>query len=446
MFSASNNLRGTIPIDISILSQLEQISLSGNSLTRNIATTLSYLPNLEVLELDHNNFSGRLDFLFSAARRRQLEAGPLFPRLRTLDLASNVLEGSLPESVGMLSFLQILSLEGNTLTGSVATALSQLSLLNVLSLANNDFDDTLNEILFRRMSQLQYLDLSGNFFRGNLAVLDSLQPLLLLDLSNNMIEGPIPQTLPPNLTTLLLNGNVLTGEIPSSIGLSTKLENMDLSMNELSGEIPLALFRLTTLRSLFLSRNSLVGTLPPYFLNLQFLQELSLRNTNLIGTIPFELPPKLEPLDLSENEMTGEIPTLPTSLRFLLLNRNQFVGSIPTSLSQLTDLSKQCILLVGWNEVCISVVLSFLSRYSFQRLNTQTCYICNRTQRCFLLLFFHLGQWWQQYYFRGMQLLFCVLCIWQQQQQQQQHDECLSGYSKHEWQFGALGLELFQRL
>jgi hypothetical protein len=46
---------------------------------------------------------------------------------------------------------------------------------------------------------------------------------------------------------LLLNDNGLTGEIPTEIGLLTKLSALTLSANELSGMVPTEMGQLTLL-------------------------------------------------------------------------------------------------------------------------------------------------------------------------------------------------------
>jgi Leucine-rich repeat (LRR) protein len=59
-----------------------------------------------------------------------------------------------------------------------------------------------------------------------------------------------------------LSKNLLSGEIPSSLGNLLKLERLNLSSNQLQGEVPPSLGKLTSLHMLNLSNNHLRGQLP----------------------------------------------------------------------------------------------------------------------------------------------------------------------------------------
>lgn len=86
----------------------------------------------------------------------------------------------------------------------------------------------------------------------------------LIDLSNNMFEGDIPDEI-GHLTALYvlnISHNALTGQIPSSLGNLKRLESLDLSRNKLYGVIPPQLAGLTFLSSLNPSFNQLEGIIP----------------------------------------------------------------------------------------------------------------------------------------------------------------------------------------
>jgi Leucine-rich repeat (LRR) protein len=86
-----------------------------------------------------------------------------------------------------------------------------------------------------------------------------------IDVSNNNLDGPIPEELGElkSLYVLNLSHNALTGQIPPSLGNLTMLESLDLSSNKLTGEIPMQLADgLIFLSVLNLSFNQLVGQIP----------------------------------------------------------------------------------------------------------------------------------------------------------------------------------------
>jgi hypothetical protein len=113
----------------------------------------------------------------------------------------------------------------------------------------------------------------------------------------------------------------------------------------MTGTLPTTLGLLTKLEYLFLAKNpSLVpGPVPDWVASLIMLEELSLKGTNRNGTIPTFLGKltNLVLLDLDQNGFTGKLPNdlgKLTNLLFLLVGRNKLTGSLPTTLRQLPAL------------------------------------------------------------------------------------------------------------
>jgi hypothetical protein len=118
---------------------------------------------------------------------------------------------------------------------------------------------------------------------------------------------------------LYLNGNQLSGSIPTQLGNLTAMKWMNLGQNQLTGGIPVELGGMINLSLLYLDENLLTGSIP---------LELGQIST-------------LEWLNLSENQLSGNIPDeiwQLTNLKLLYLNENQLTGSIPSDLSQITEL------------------------------------------------------------------------------------------------------------
>ena len=115
-----------------------------------------------------------------------------------------------------------------------------------------------------------------------------------------------------NTTTLSLQDNQLTGEIPPAIGSLTNLTHLYLQDNQLTGEIPPEIGNLTHLTGLLLYDNQLTGTIPTEIGNL----------TNL------------EVLYLSDNQLTGEIPESMCNLVdnncFIFIYNNQLCPPYPS--------------------------------------------------------------------------------------------------------------------
>jgi Leucine-rich repeat (LRR) protein len=133
-----------------------------------------------------------------------------------------------------------------------------------------------------------------------------------LHLEGNSISGKLPSEI-ARMTTLKylhLAENVLTGSLPSEMGLMN-LEILALSANRISQTIPSSIGALTTLREFWMFQNSLAGSLPTELGLLKNLTFLKLDQNSLTGSIPTEvgLLIKLKELHLSYNELTGSIPT-----------------------------------------------------------------------------------------------------------------------------------------
>ena len=92
------------------------------------------------------------------------------------------------------------------------------------------------------------------------------------------------------LQRLVLEGQTkLAGQIPTEVGLMSRLTNLQIQKTKLNGTIPSELGTLTNAKVLLLRRNSLQGTIPSELGRLTKLEELYLKNNSLHGTIPSEL-------------------------------------------------------------------------------------------------------------------------------------------------------------
>ncbi|CAO2816775.1 unnamed protein product [Amaranthus hypochondriacus] len=108
VFKASDNsITGTVPLDLTSLSQLSTLWLDGNQLTGELPYQINSWKSLNSLNLSHNQLSGSIPFALGS-----------LPELDYLDLSDNQLLGKIPSELGQLKFCS-LNLSDNQLTGNI---------------------------------------------------------------------------------------------------------------------------------------------------------------------------------------------------------------------------------------------------------------------------------------------------------------------------------------
>jgi len=172
-------MRGTLPPEISMLSSLWEITLSGNLLEGPIPQELSKLSLLDTLVLSYNLFEGPIpDFVWK------------YEDMVYMDLAYNFFNSSIPNSVYMtMPNLRSLFLENNDMAGTIPPEFASTEKLMQLHLDGNKFTGPIPVELFQAKEKFEELFLHGNKFDGSiapgLADLKSLEKLTLYD--NNLV-------------------------------------------------------------------------------------------------------------------------------------------------------------------------------------------------------------------------------------------------------------------
>ncbi|KAL3584068.1 hypothetical protein D5086_015129 [Populus alba] len=338
------------------------VNLSKNRLNSGFfkAEVIALFRNLEVLDLGDNVINGELPSLGSLTN------------LKVLRLGNNQLFGGIPEELINGSIpIEELDLSGNGFTGSVHGTHS--TTLNILNLSSNGLTGALPTFLQR----CSVVDLSGNMITGDLSVMQQWGASVeVLDLSSNQLSGSLPNlTWFVRLSELNLRNNSLDGNLPAQLGDLSTSSSVDLSLNQFNGPIPGGFFTSLTLmnlnlsgnrfsgpipvqdsgagellvlpsyplmESLDLSQNSLSGILPSGIGNFANLRSLNLSNNNLSGLLPIQLSKltHLQYLDLSINRFQGKIPDkLPSSLIGLNMSNNDLAGNISLNLRNKFDIS-----------------------------------------------------------------------------------------------------------
>ena len=165
-----------------------------------------------------------------------------------------------------------------------------------------------------------------------------LQSLQKMQLSNNQFGGQVarfPNVSLSPLNTLDLSSNKLEGLIPTFLFDFQTINILSLSFNNFSGTIQLEWFqRLQNLERLDLSYNNLSISASESNSSLSYLPHLNLlrlASCNLQEFPPLMNQSRMAYLDLSNNQISGEIPNWiwnigNGTLAYLNLSRNLLVG------------------------------------------------------------------------------------------------------------------------
>jgi Leucine-rich repeat (LRR) protein len=337
------NLTGTIPGEIKNLKFLTQLTIYDTAIQGELPTVLSNWTGLSDLNLAMNSLAGTIPNSFTE-----------LTNLVNLRLDGQSLFGAIPSGFNALTALLSLNLSGNSHTGSLASAdFASMTTLQLLDLSSNSFSGTLPDD-FSFMTNLYHLSLgdqrSAQRLSGTLpSGYSELSMLIHLDLSKNEFNGTIPGAWfldPPSeslrqLSYLDLQSNRFTGALPS-ISVLTNLMHLNLAgkaddESAILSTIPVAISLVTTLTYLNLGMQGLTGQIPDSLSKLTGLRHLDLSGKSnawdLDGNIPLGISELqlLSHLDLRSQKFSGYPPigfTTLESLQYLDLSQNQFTGSL----------------------------------------------------------------------------------------------------------------------
>lgn len=275
-----NNLSGSIPAELALLSNLTGIDFSkagsSASLSSTIPSEIGLLANLTSLNLRGNDLSGSIPS----------DVGNCIS-LQTLELGKNRFSGGVPTELGALTQLKYLNLERNDMTGLLPSTFGSLTKLEKLHLANNRLSGGIPTEI-GRLVLVNSIDLDGNSFSSLPTEIGNLRLLQRFSAANNLLQGPLPSQIGGliELVSLQLENNSLTGTIPRELGNLIELrDTLNLSSNQFRGQLAPELGRLIFLRNMELYGNQLTGGIPTSFSALRRVGVLRLESNNLTGIV-----------------------------------------------------------------------------------------------------------------------------------------------------------------
>ncbi|KAF5750801.1 receptor-like protein 12-like [Tripterygium wilfordii] len=370
-----NNLSNTAPAGFADFSNLTALRLSFCELNGTFPAKIFQVPTLETLDLSNNKFL-----------RGSLPVFPQNASLKNLVLSDTSFSGTLPDSIGRNRNLSRIDLAGCNFSGPIPSSMRNLTQLVYLDFSSNAFTGPIPP--FHGSKNLTYLDLSRNKLKGVISSThwQGLLNLVNVDLQNNSLNGSIPSSLftLPSLQKLQLSKNQFVGHFPEFSNASfSSLDTLDLSSNRLEGPIPMSVFQLKRLNLLLLSFNKFNGSIKlarlwnlsnltsidlsynklsidasgnySNFSSFPQISTLKLASCNLKVFPDLRNQQKLRHLDLSDNQITGAIPSwiwtaANESLQHLNLSHN-FLVELQEPYSSLSSLPSLVVLDLHYNQL-----------------------------------------------------------------------------------------------
>ncbi|CAI9753242.1 unnamed protein product [Fraxinus pennsylvanica] len=359
------NVQGTLPQELTSLTQLERLELQWNNISGPLPS-LKGFSSLQVLMLSNNRFTFIPADFFTG-----------MSSLLSVEIDNNPFSGwEIPESLNDASTLQNFSANSANITGKIPSFLGgdDFPGLTNLHLALNNLEGELPSSFSG--SQIESLWLNGQKLGGEIGVIQNMTYLKEVWLHGNGFSGPLPDfSSLKNLERVSLRDNSLTGPVPLSLVNLDSLKVVNLTNNFFQGPMPKFIdsvsvdmtqdtnsfclpepgdcdSRVNTLLSIARSMDyprkfaenwkgndpcndwfgitcnnenitivnfqnmRLIGTISPDFASLKSLQRLILADNNLTGTMPEELTtlPALTELDVSNNQLHGKVPAFRSNI------------------------------------------------------------------------------------------------------------------------------------
>lgn len=319
LFINSNPI-GQLPVFS--LDSLKQFLASGCQITG--ALVQWNTPALEFVDLSYNQMSA-------------LSPGLSYPKLKYLDLSTNVIAGQLPYwNTPKLEYLNIF----NNQLSSVSSELDYAHLY-YFNIGYNQISGSIPDWEFPAIKEFHgYV----NQFSGALPEFD-FPAIEYFDFNHNQLTGSIPDYTWPELLYFDLSWNQLTGQMPELT--APKLKNFSVNNNQLTGDLKNLDF--PELEKLHVEYNSLNGTIRTEF-DFPKLEVFYMQFNGLKGPMPHTSLPAVTHFRLFFNELTGPFPDGDMSKLVELRMWNNHFDSLPDLASGASDL---------WELACYNNKLEF---------------------------------------------------------------------------------------
>lgn len=351
LFLRSCGLVGEIPKWISTQKTLHFLNLSRNKLEGSLPKWLLTM-EFEELNLSENKLTGSIP-----PRLFQSQI------LEFINLSQNKFSGELPENIGDATSLIYLMLSGNNFSGPIPKSISNINSLQLLDLSENILSGNTFPV-FQPNGSLGYVDYSSNEFSGMVPV-DFPTDTWFLALQSNNFSGSLSQNLTnlKSLNYLFLHDNRITGNFPNFLSQISTLEVLNLRNNSFHGSIfPETILNLIHLQILDISNNRLTGNIPTDMGNLVGMIQTPDKSSSRLNLLSFQ-----SQLEMNWKKSMQGLSSDRLDIYFLLdLSKNQLSGEIPSSLGHLKKLKQ---LNISYNGLSADIPSSFGDLESIESLD-----------------------------------------------------------------------------
>ena len=230
------NISGTLPPDLGLLTSMENFEIYENDLYGTIPDSFNKWTNLTTFYVFHNKITGTVPFSVGQ-----------WSKLQQVSFAFNRMTGTLPSSIARWTNLDYFGAYGNQFNGSIPDGVGQ-------------------------WKNMLYFNIHRNSFSGSLPTsIGQLTELQTFNILDNRIIGSIPESIsqwPRTFKSLSLAHNLMTGTLPSTMGLFTDLWYFDVAYNSFTGSIPAFVSIWSPrLKYFAMDHNNFTGLIPEEFCN-----------------------------------------------------------------------------------------------------------------------------------------------------------------------------------
>ncbi|KAJ6758921.1 hypothetical protein OIU74_025556 [Salix koriyanagi] len=329
---ASEGLSGTLPSELSTLSQLQSLSLQGNKLSGPLPS-FANIASLKELYIGSNNFTSIPTDFFKG-----------LTSLQTLSMNENINLDSWAISTDLTESSSLTTFEASqaNIIGTIPDMFASFPSLQNLRLSYNNLTGGLPPSFANSGIQNLWLNNQEMGLSGTIEVLPSMEQLSQVWLHKNQFTGPIPDLSKcKSLFDLQLRDNQFTGIFPVSLSSLPGLLNISFYNNKLQGPVPQFGKNVqvdTSGLNNFCVDTAGVACDPQVTTLLEIaggfgypvmLSDSWKGNEACSGSIPDSLLKlsQLSLLDISNNNLTGKIPAFTPSVKLITTPGNPLLGS-----------------------------------------------------------------------------------------------------------------------